>query len=727
MVPSSENSSTRVQRSHTPFWLGALRAGFRVYLEQVHFEQVSGPVRKRVHMWDNELSEDSEGKSKTAHVVTLSDNLPPLNLPWMPKRPVVAELSAIAGLAQAVGTRDRLSSILAAGQLTHLVLPFLEDELGEAREAVEMALELWAAWQRPKRTGHAELQVLFCNELPETGTRSSSSLKSLTSRVEKHLRAGDTVILVTPGLSLPSALLRHVGVSLQAPRVSQAVLVEILRAIHGGAAVMSEHDLGANLPPDQGLRQITLTQLQAALRLQDANQLFARLNALASPPLKGAGTTLDAVHGQRDAVGHLQRMLFDLEAWRDGKLQWSEASMSAVFYGPPGNGKTMLAAAFAGSAGIPLFATSYAACQKAGHQGDMLRALHEVFRQAEATAPSVLFIDEIDGFSDRSRESPNEQYMRGVVNGLLTELSHAASVPGLILLAATNDLSVVDPAVIRPGRFDTKIPVLNPDRTGIRDILADHLKPAGPGEVTDADLDWAARELVGASGADVAAKAREALGRARHEGRTVTGYDLRAVCGMSVRASAAAHLRRLAVHEAGHLVVRASLDLPTPISVQIGAAGGSVTSSAASFHTEISATKALAELLAGRVAERLLLGALSSGAGHGPDSDLAKATLQALRMETEWGFGESVPIWQPSANLLSLGIPASLKPAVERRLREAEGMATQIIEAHRDAALALADILIERRELAGEELASVFSGLGLGGCIDPEAESRLAS
>ena len=713
MVPSSDNTSTQRKRPHTPFWLGALRAGFRAYLDQVHFEQVAGPPQKRVHFWDNELSDDSEGKSKIASVVTLSDEPPPLTLPWMPKKPVVAELAAIAGLAQAVGTLDRLSSILGAAQTTHLVLPFLEDEFGETREAVEMALELWATWRRPDPSDNAEVQVLFCNELADTGTRLSSNLKSLVGRVEKHLRAGDTVILVTPRPTLHPALHRHVSQTLHAPRLSQSVLLEILRALHVGASALSEQELRASLPTDQGLKLITLTQLQAAMRLQDARQLFARLHHLASPPQKSAGATLDSVHGQREAVAHLRRMLADLEAWRDGALPWSELSMSAVFYGPPGNGKTMLASAFAGTAGIPLHATSYSACQKAGHQGDMLRALHEAFRQAEATAPSVLFIDEIDGFSDRSRESHNEQYMRGVVNGLLTELSHAATVPGLVLLAATNDLSVVDPAVIRPGRFDIRIAVGNPDRTGIREILADHLGDAKPEGFTVADLDWAARELVGLSGAEVAARAREALSRARHAGRSVTGDDLRAVCGMNVSTDAAARLRRLAIHETGHLVVRASLDLPASISVQIGATGGSVISHAITLYTEGTATDVLAELLAGRVAERCLLGSVSSGAGHGPDSDLAKATLLALRMEIEWGFGETAPLWQPSTTILSLGIPAALKSAVERRLRSAEAIAERIIEANRQTALALAEILIERRELAGEELTQVLDDVGL--------------
>lgn len=714
MVPSSSDSSTtRIQRSHTPFWLGALRAGFRTFLEQVHFEQISGPPRKRIHVWDNELSDSSEGKTQDATLATLSDTVPPLVLPWMPKKPVVSELAVIAGLAQAVETRERLAAILAPGQLTHLVMPVLEEELGETREAVEMVIELWMGWLGSEAATLGDPKVIFCNETAETGARLSTQLKSLTSRVEKHLRAGDAVLLVTPGLALTPALQRLVGETLRTPSFSQAVLIEILRVLHPGTAAIADEELRKHLPNDQWLRQVTLTQLQAALRLREPDQLFVRLKALATPPQLGGKVTLDAVRGQREAIGHLRRMLGDLETWRDGKLKWSEASMSAVFYGPPGNGKTMLAAAFAGSAGIPLFATSYSSCQKAGHQGEMLRALHEVFRQAEAAVPCVLFIDEIDGFSDRSRETQHDQYIRGVVNGLLTELSRAAGVPGLVLLSATNNLGVVDPAVIRPGRFDLKIPVLNPDRSGIRDILADHLTVDGSMPLAEAELDAISSELIGASGAAVAAAAREALGRARAAGRAVSLGDLEAVVQKGASARPKDYLKRLAVHEAGHVIVRTLSSLPAPQSVRVGAGASAVETRGLPFFTPETADEVLRELLAGRAAERVVMGQISSGAGEGASSDLAQATALAAKMETEWGFSPEVPVWQSANTLMTLGLPAGLRAAVQQRLGAAELAAEDMLRQHQGALLRLTVILLERRELLGQDLLDALSDLGL--------------
>lgn len=310
MVPSSpDTSSTKSHRAHTPFWLGALRAGFRAFLEQVHFEQISGPPRKRIHVWDNELSDESDGNAQNATVVTLSDSVPPLALPWMPKKPVVSELAVIASLAQAVETRERLSAILAPGQLTHFVMPFLEEELGEAREAVELVIEMWMGWLGSESATLGDPKVLFCNEAAETGARLSTQLKSLTSRVEKHLRAGDAVLLITPGLALTPGLQRLVSATVRAPSLSQAVLVEILRVLHPGAAAMAEEDLRASLPSDQALRQVTLTQFQAALRLRDPGPALLAAEGAGNPAAvrrKGnARRSARSAGGRRASAAHV--------------------------------------------------------------------------------------------------------------------------------------------------------------------------------------------------------------------------------------------------------------------------------------------------------------------------------------------------------------------------------------------------------------------------------------
>lgn len=634
-------------------------------------------------------------------------------LPWMPRAAVVSELVAIGCFADALKAQGSLLRVLEPAHLTHVVMPLLEEDGDAVGSAIKQALALSAGWIGSWELLVAEPKVVICTETLDTAGRVPQSLKQLNSRVETYLRAGNSVILITASEEIFVPLRRYVGLTLRCPRMNRSLVAEIICALHRKAARLGLTAVIDRLPEDHQLARLTPTQLQAALRLPSPDQLFARLRTHAERPATPQALTLDRVRGQRDAVGHLKRMLADLWAWQAGSLKWSEANMSAVLYGPPGNGKTMLAEAFAGSAGIPLHVTSYADCQRHGHQGDMLKALNDAFRAAEASTPSVLFIDEIDSFSDRSRESSSEHYLRGVVNGLLMHLTRAAATPGLILLAATNDLSVVDPAVIRPGRFDLKIAIGNPDRQGIMEILTDHLATAGNPGITLADFEAASTELVGSSGATVASKAREVMSLARAANRPVTNDDLFAVVRADNSRNREEYLQRMAVHEAGHVILRAVSSLPNPKTVRIGGGGGLVEMHSLPFLTPDTAEEVLRETLAGRVAERLVLGSISSGAGHGADSDLAQATMLALRMHSEWCFAPGAPIWQPTANFMQLGLPRSIQTIVEERLLQAEAAAEQILNQRMDALLGLAETLIERRELAADELHAVLGSLGL--------------
>ena len=159
--------------------------------------------------------------------------------------------------------------------------------------------------------------------------------------------------------------------------------------------------------------------------------------------------TLDSVHGQTEAVVAFDQLVEDLDAWRAGEIAWHEVTSSVLLSGPPGTGKTLLAQAVAGSAAAHFVKTGYAECQKAGHQGDMLKALYAAADQAIAKAPSVFFLDEIDSFYCRGQSSNG--YITGVVNGLLILLDRLNATPGMIVIAATNFVENVDPA-ITPSR-----------------------------------------------------------------------------------------------------------------------------------------------------------------------------------------------------------------------------------------------------------------------------------
>lgn len=698
-----------------PAWVSMTRKAFRDLLQTRKLDEYLGrsSKKKRPDSWNLRFSDDEKPLETNSEPETAPNGPARLRLPWMPKEPVVAELLAISSLAHVIGSRYAAVRLLEPGQLVHVIMPLAEEEVGDISDAIRGALSVWTGRNLDVDDEKAAVKIYASFELPDRSSKTLSSGKSLRSRIEGHLRAGTSVLLVTPTAAIPDALQRHVSRTLRCPRLTTGIAIEIIRTLHRGAARLGAEGIRDRLPDNSGLARLTGTQFEAALRLADPDAVFDRLTRQTEVNLVSSGITLEKVRGQDKAVRHLNHMLADLRLWQSGRLDWSKATMSAVFFGPPGNGKTMLAGAFAGSAGIPLHVTSYADCQRHGHQGDMLKALHEAFRNAETSVPCVLFIDEIDSFSDRSRDSGNEQYMRGVVNGLLMLLSRAIETPGLILLAATNDLSIVDPAVIRPGRFDLKIPVQNPDRQGIHQILADHLMLDGSMVLDHADLDAISIELVGNSGAAVAAKAREALSRARTAGRSVSPDDLREVVRKGGSALGVDYLRRLAVHEAGHVIVRALSSLSAPQAVRIGPGIAAVETHGLPFMTPETAEEVLQELLAGRAAERLILGQVSSGAGEGVSSDLAQATTLVVKMQTEWGFSPGAPVWQPASSLMTLGLPAALKSSVEQRLGAAELAAETCLRQHQDVLLRLTDILLERRELAGDELAAVLADLGL--------------
>jgi cell division protease FtsH len=178
----------------------------------------------------------------------------------------------------------------------------------------------------------------------------------------------------------------------------------------------------------------------------------------------------------------------------------------------------------------------------------MLAALSAAFERAAQQAPAVLFIDEIDSFSDRSSDRQNDGYLRGVVNGLLEQINYAAEVKGLILLGATNHPDIVDPAVVRSGRFDLKLEIPLPDRSGIEAIPAAKL---GSNSNPDLTLRAIADRLLGEVGAVTAAIGRDVFGRARTDREVLAQRHLEAAVDEIAPPLEPALLHRIAVHEAG--------------------------------------------------------------------------------------------------------------------------------------------------------------------------------
>jgi ATP-dependent Zn protease len=376
-----------------------------------------------------------------------------------------------------------------------------------------------------------------------------------------------------------------------------------------------------------------------------------RLCADLPRPLSEA-VTLDKVHGQAQAKAELVQLCHDLTDWRNGRIGWEDVTSSFLLYGPPGTGKTFLATALGTSAGLPVIKTSYSECQQRGHQGEMLRAAADA---AIAQAPALFFIDEIDSFYalDLYADSKNAGYITGVVNGLLTLLDKINAVPGMVVMAATNHRHMVDPAVMRDGRFDKHIPVTPLDRSGVMSYLTQNLAPdmlspefLSREFLSPDQLSQLCDQLSGQVGAKLANLVRSAKTRARRERRALCAEHLMAAADALAPAPSPEMMRRIAYHEAGHLLVGHLYGLPLPESVEIHATGGFVRRPEPRLLTDNILDQLIATALAGYAAEALVFGSPSHGAGgSAPSSDLAQATSYAMQAELCYGFGNSL-VWQ---------------------------------------------------------------------------------
>jgi cell division protease FtsH len=359
-------------------------------------------------------------------------------------------------------------------------------------------------------------------------------------------------------------------------------------------------------------------------------------------------TTFSDVAGSDEAVEELHEIKDFLQA--PGKYQALGAKIpkGVLLYGPPGTGKTLLARAVAGEAGVPFYSISGSDFVEM-FVGVGASRVRDLFEQAKANAPAIVFVDEIDAVG-RHRGAGlggGHDEREQTLNQLLVEMDGFDTKGGVILIAATNRPDILDPALLRPGRFDRQIAVDRPDMEGRKAILRVHAK--GKPFTPDVDLDAVARRTPGFTGADLANVINEsALLTARYEKRAITNDYLeeaidRVIAGPERRTRVMSeHEKQVtAYHEGGHALVAWALPHSAPVhKVTILSRGRSL------GHTLVLPTEdkytqtrsemidTLAYALGGRAAEELVFHEPTTGAGN----DIEKATALARAMVTEYGM-----------------------------------------------------------------------------------------
>jgi cell division protease FtsH len=395
--------------------------------------------------------------------------------------------------------------------------------------------------------------------------------------------------------------------------------------------------------------------------------------------------------------------------------------------GAPGCGKTLLAKAIAGEARVPFYSASAAEFVEM-FVGVGAARVKDLFKRARANGPAIVFIDEIDAIGRRRAAigfSGNDEREQ-TLNQILVEMDGFDGTGGVIVIAATNRPDILDPALTRPGRFDRKITVPLPDVRGREQILRVH----AAGLVLDegCDLNRIARATPGFSGADLANIANEAaLAAARADRRQITTEDFNRAIDLQMMGLARPTLamsedeRRLtAYHEAGHALTAALLPHSDPIHkatiVPHGGALGMVVRLPENDRISISRRKLEADLvvaMAGRAAEEIVFGADAVTAGASGDID--QATRIVRKMLTEWGMDDELGMVRLTEADPRSGEPIQLGETTRRRIDER--VKTRIDEAYqqamsclteqRDRLEALAQALLERETLTGEEIRAI--------------------
>ena len=389
-----------------------------------------------------------------------------------------------------------------------------------------------------------------------------------------------------------------------------------------------------------------------------------------------------------------------------------------LLFGPPGTGKTLLARAVAGESGAAFFSSSASAFVEvfAGMGAARIRRL---FDAARKHSPAIVFIDELDAVGGHRSSGGFNREQEQSLNQLLVELDGFAEARGVVVMASTNMLDALDPALLRPGRFDRQVLVSPPDLAGRREILAVHTrgKPLAEG----IDLDGVARATSGLTGADLENIANEAAIRAARAHRdriTRTDFDdamERVVAGLQTRRVISDKEKRvIAYHEAGHALMSHLLGGEMAVhKVTIVPRGGalgytmSLPEEDRFLRTKEELVDQLMILLAGRAAEEEVFGRISNGAAN----DLERVTAVARAMVFEWGMGEGAVSHTMRADNYALSEETkTLRDAEQARICDtAYADARRLVAKHRAALDSLAARLLEVETLDRREVEELLA------------------
>jgi cell division protease FtsH len=445
-------------------------------------------------------------------------------------------------------------------------------------------------------------------------------------------------------------------------------------------------------------------------------------------------TTFADVAGVDEAAQELREIVEFLKTPRKFTNLGGKIPKGVLLVGPPGTGKTLLARAVAGEAKVPFFSLSGSEFVEM-FVGVGAARVRDLFSQAEAKAPCIVFIDELDALGKARVQSPmgSHEEREQTLNQLLAEMDGFDARKAIIIMAATNRPEVLDPALMRPGRFDRQVLVDKPDVKGREEVLKIHVRNVKLDPTVD--LRKVAARTAGFAGADLANLVNEAaLLAARRDGQTVVMKDFdeaidRLIAGLEKKRVMSTREREIvAYHEAGHAIVASVLPNMDPVhKISIVARGFGALGYTMQLPLEDryllqrgDLLNQMAVLLGGRAAEEIAVGEISTGA----QNDLQRVTDVARSMVTEWGMSEKLGTVNYDSSrrnrFLDLGIPNErglyseetariIDEEIKQIISGAHEVARRILRENRDILERVTRFLLEKEVMEGDELRAMMN------------------
>ena len=435
--------------------------------------------------------------------------------------------------------------------------------------------------------------------------------------------------------------------------------------------------------------------------------------------------TFKDVAGQAAAKQEVQEIVDFLKQPQKYTDLGGKIPKGALLVGPPGTGKTLLAKAVAGEADVPFFSISGSDFVEM-FVGVGASRVRDLFRQAKEKSPCIIFIDEIDAVGRARGKNPSmggNDERENTLNQLLTEMDGFGSNSGVIILAATNRVDILDKALLRAGRFDRQIYVDLPDLNERKEVFGVHLRPLKLDDSVDIDL--LSRQTPGFSGADIANVCNEAALIAARHSKTAVGKDDflaaidRIVGGLEkkTKVMTAAEKRAIALHEAGHATISWFLEHANPlIKVTIVPRGRALGAAwylpeERQITTKEQMLDEMCATLGGRAAEEVFIGHISTGAMN----DLERVTKQAYGMIAYAGMSDKLPnLCYYSNEEYSFNKPYSEHTAelidkeVQSMINEQYARAKALLQEHKEGHNQLAQLLIDKEVIFAEDVEKIF-------------------